>query len=160
MIRLVRIDHRLLHGQVAYSWVKAVGVNAILIANDAVAQDTLRMSALRLAKPEHVKLVIKSLVDSAAAIESGVTDSYELLILVESIADACWLVKRLAASPYALREINVGGVRAEEGKCQISSAIFVSPEEEQLLRETAAQGVNFLVQMLSTDTARNVIDLL
>lgn len=51
MIKLVRIDHRLLHGQVAFAWTKYLGTDCILIANDSVAQDELRMSALRLSKP-------------------------------------------------------------------------------------------------------------
>lgn len=44
MIKLVRVDHRLLHGQVAFTWVKMIGTDCILIANDSVAKDELRMS--------------------------------------------------------------------------------------------------------------------
>ena len=51
MIKLLRIDHRLLHGQVVFKWSKVLGIDCILIANDAVAKDELRMTALRMAKP-------------------------------------------------------------------------------------------------------------
>lgn len=60
MIKVTRIDHRLLHGQVAFTWIKAVGADCILIANDDVASNDLRMAALRMAKPAGVKLVMKS----------------------------------------------------------------------------------------------------
>ena len=73
MITMTRVDHRLLHGQVAFAWIKYTGSNCILIANDAVAKDDLRIAALRLAKPEGTKLVIKNVKDSLSAIESGVT---------------------------------------------------------------------------------------
>ncbi len=36
MITLLRVDHRLLHGQVAFSWTQYVGADCILIANDSV----------------------------------------------------------------------------------------------------------------------------
>ena len=36
MIRLCRVDHRLLHGQVAFSWTNAVGADCILVASDSV----------------------------------------------------------------------------------------------------------------------------
>ncbi|MEE6726177.1 PTS sugar transporter subunit IIB, partial [Pediococcus acidilactici] len=49
MIKLVRVDHRLLHGQVAVSWFNSLGANTILVANDAVASDDFRKSAIRLA---------------------------------------------------------------------------------------------------------------
>ena len=41
MIKLLRVDHRLLHGQVAFSWKNAVEADCILIACDAVMKDDL-----------------------------------------------------------------------------------------------------------------------
>ena len=39
MIKLLRVDHRLLHGQVAFSWKNAVEADCILIACDAVMKE-------------------------------------------------------------------------------------------------------------------------
>ena len=55
MIVMTRVDHRLLHGQVVFAWSKFTGTDCILIANDSLASNKLRMNALRLAKPEGVK---------------------------------------------------------------------------------------------------------
>lgn len=52
MIQLLRVDHRLLHGQVAFSWVKNLQSNCILIANDKVVNDDVYKTTLKLAKPE------------------------------------------------------------------------------------------------------------
>ncbi|HJA01299.1 MAG TPA: PTS sugar transporter subunit IIB, partial [Candidatus Collinsella stercoripullorum] len=46
MIRLFRIDHRLLHGQVAFSWTRSIGADCILVADDEAATDKLKMSTL------------------------------------------------------------------------------------------------------------------
>lgn len=51
MITLLRVDHRLLHGQVAFSWTQYVGADCILIANDNVPDDELRKTTIKLAKP-------------------------------------------------------------------------------------------------------------
>ena len=67
MLKLLRVDHRLLHGQVAFSWTKQLGADCILIANDEVVQDELRMTAIRMSKPNGVKLVMKSVEDSIKA---------------------------------------------------------------------------------------------
>lgn len=88
MITLLRVDHRLLHGQVAFSWTQYVGADCILIANDSVPEDELRKTTIKLAKPPSVKLVIKNINDSIEAIKSGVTDKYNLFIVVESVNDA------------------------------------------------------------------------
>ena len=61
MIKLLRVDHRLLHGQVVFSWVSALDPDCILVANDDVVKDELRKTTLKLGKPNGVKLVIKTL---------------------------------------------------------------------------------------------------
>ena len=60
MIKLLRVDHRLLHGQVAFSWTSKLSADCILIASDAVMNDDLRKMSIKLAKPTGVKLVIKN----------------------------------------------------------------------------------------------------
>ena len=93
MIKKLRVDHRLLHGQVAFSWTSALNADCILIACDAVVSDELRKTTMKTAKPNGVKLVIKSISDSVKALNSGVTDKYKLFIVVESIADAATLIQ-------------------------------------------------------------------
>ena len=106
MIKLLRIDHRLLHGQVAFSWTKFLESDCILIASDNLMKDELKMSAMRMAKPTGVKLVMKSIEDSIKALNSGVTDKYKLFIIVESVEDAY----RLASGFPAIKSINIGGM--------------------------------------------------
>ena len=107
MIQLVRVDNRLLHGQVAMAWSGSLGIDCILIANDQVVNDNIRKTTLKLAKPNGVKLVIKNIEDSIAALNEGVTDKYKLLILVESIED----VYRLAVSCREIVSVNLGGCK-------------------------------------------------
>lgn len=156
MIKMARVDHRLLHGQVAFTWIRQVGADCILIANDAVAKDELRMSVLRMAKPQGVKLVMKSVDDSIKALTSGVTDKYNLFIITESIEDA-W---RLCKAVPAIRELNIGGVKVEDGKRQISEAVFVSDEECARIRELDAAGVHVFVQMTPSERSDEAMKLI
>lgn len=160
MITMTRVDHRLLHGQVAFAWVKSTGTDCILVANDAVAKDDLRMSVLRLAKPEGVKLVMKSVEDSIKAIASGVTDKYRLFILTESIEDACRLIEGVNASKQVITEVDLGGIKVEEGKRQISEAVFISDAECERVRELEAAGVHVFVQMLPENTPEDALKLI
>lgn len=107
MIKLTRVDYRLIHGQVAMSWTHALDVDCILLASDAVAKDDMRKAALRLARPSGVKLVIKDVDAAIEALNSGVTDKYSLFIIAETIED----VYRLAKGCKDIKEINLGGTR-------------------------------------------------
>ena len=139
MIVLTRIDHRLLHGQVSFLWVRNVGADCILIANDSLAKDNLRMSALRLARPAGVKLVMKSVEDSIKSINEGETDKYNLLIIVENVDDA----HRLALGCPAIKSINVGGMKNAEDRKQISKAVFVSENDIEKFKEMHEKELNW-----------------
>jgi fructoselysine and glucoselysine-specific PTS system IIB component len=156
MIKLVRVDHRLLHGQVVFTWVKFLGTDCILIANDEVAKDELRMSALRLSKPGGIKLVIKSIDDSAEALLSGVTDKYALMIILETIDDAF----RLTEKTDVIRTINLGGTKAAEGRRQISKAIFISDDDCKKLKAMIEKGIGFYVQMIPNEVSQDITNLI
>ena len=156
MIVLCRVDHGVFHGQVAFTWTQSVGSNCILIANDAVAKDDLRMTALRVSKPNGVKLVIKSVDDSLKALNSGVTDKYKLMILCESIKDAA----RLVEGYDKIKSINLGGIKNEAGKKQISKAISVNEEEVEILKELNDKGIELEVRMIPDDSKQDVMKLI
>jgi fructoselysine/glucoselysine PTS system EIIB component len=147
MIRLLRVDHRLLHGQVAFSWTNNLGVDSILIANDDVPVNELRKTTIKLAKPQGIKLVIKTIDDSIAALKSGATDKYKLFIVVESVADA----ERIVSAYPEIKQVNLGGIKAKEGARNISKAVNLLPEEEELVKKMAVQGVEVEIRQVPSD---------
>lgn len=147
MIKLLRVDHRLLHGQVAFSWTQELGVDCILIANDDVPNNEIRKTAMKLAKPQGVKLVIKNISDSIKALKSGVTDKYKLFIVVESVADAY----SLATAYPQIDHINLGGTKPADGTKQISKAINVTNEDENKLKELVNQGCEIEIRQVPND---------
>lgn len=156
MINNVRVDHRLVHGQVAFTWTRSLGTDCILIASDDVAKDELRSTALRMAKPNGIKLVIKSIEDSVAALNSGVTDKYRLLVLFETIEDAY----RLCQKTDRIKAVNLGGAKVGDDKRQISKAVFVSERDCEMLREMHGAGIKLEVQMLPDDEALDAMSLI
>lgn len=147
MIKLLRVDHRLLHGQVAFSWSQELGVNCILIANDEVPTNDLRKTTMKLAKPQGTKLVIKNIKDSIKSLQSGVTDKYRLFIVVESVKDAF----ALASAFSEIKHINLGGTKPADGTKQISKAINVTDEDEKLLDTLVENGCEVEIRQVPND---------
>ncbi|MEG0094048.1 MAG: PTS sugar transporter subunit IIB [Erysipelotrichaceae bacterium] len=146
MIKLLRIDHRLLHGQVAFSWTSQLQANCILLASDSLVEDKFRISAIKLAKPDGIKVVAKSIDDAIIAINSGVTDRYNLFIVVESIIDADKLARALS-----LNEVNLGGTKPADNKRLLSKAVYATDEEIELLRGLIKDGIDVYCQMIPTE---------
>ena len=151
MIKLLRVDHRLLHGQVAFSWTSKLSADCILIASDAVMNDDLRKMSIKLAKPTGVKLVIKNIADAVNAINSGVTDKYKLFIVVESIKDA-----KTIAEACNIKAVNLGGTKATDETRNISKAMNITPAEETILKGLCESGVDVTIQMVPEDSPVNV----
>ncbi|EEA90959.1 PTS sugar transporter subunit IIB [Collinsella stercoris] len=156
MIKLVRVDHRLLHGQVAVSWVNGIGADCILVASDTVVNDPVWKTTLKLGKPAGCKLVMKNIADSISAINSGVTDKYKLIVVVQTIADA----KRLADGCPAITSINLGNTKESSTTKQVSRQIFLEPDEIEMLRELDARGVECEIRPMAADSKTNAITLL
>lgn len=156
MIVNVRVDHRLLHGQVAMAWNQVLGSDCILIANDSVQNDEIRKTGIKLAKPANTKLVIKNMDDSVTALNSGVTDKYKLFIVVESVADAYKLCKETGL----IKGITLGGVKSREGTRQISKAVFTTHDEEKLLKEIINDGVAVEIRQVPSDPVLYAKDVL
>ena len=156
MIKLVRVDHRLMHGQVAFTWTKFLSTDCILIASDGLLKDDLRMAGLRMAKPSNVKLVMKSIEDSAKALNSGVTDKYNLLILCESVED----VYRLAKKVPSITAINLGGTKSADDRKNISKAVNVSQEDIKMIKDLSQEGRSVFVQLVPDDDSTDVMKLI
>ncbi|MCR1898244.1 PTS sugar transporter subunit IIB [Irregularibacter muris] len=148
MIKLLRVDHRLVHGQVAISWTRALGVDCILVANDAVVADPMRQSMIRMSKPQGVKIVIKSIEDSIKAINSGVTDKYKLLIVVNCVQDA----ERLLTGCLSIKEINLGVMPAKEGTKAISKAIHANQEDIGCMKRLLENNIKMIIQQVPTES--------
>ena len=64
MIKVIRIDHRLLHGQVIFAWTKSQGIERIVVIDNVAAGDDFKKMSLKLSKPADIKLSVFS-VDQA-----------------------------------------------------------------------------------------------
>lgn len=156
MIKLVRVDHRLIHGQVAFSWTKFLGVDLILIPSNEIIHDKLRISMLRMAKPNNVKLIIKSIQESVDAINTGKTDKYKMMVLCESVEDAYELISKVPS----IKELNLGGMKNSEDRKQVSKAVHLTDTDIELVHKLIENDVEVTVQLVPDDSKQNILTLL
>ncbi len=156
MIKLTRIDDRLLHGQVALTWTPALGIDCLLVANDKVANDEFLKMTFGLAKPPAAKLLIKSLADTVTFLNDARNGNLKILLLVNSVKDACVLSKQVAE----IKSVNFGGIRTKKGAKLISKAVAVSDEDIELIRELSARGIELEVRQVPTDKKQAVEELI
>jgi len=156
MIKLVRIDDRLVHGQVAFTWVPALGVNCLVVANDKVAKDEFQKMTLGLAKPANTKLLILSINDAVAFLNDGKNQPLKILVLINNIKDAASLAENIAE----ITSVNFGGLRSKEGARLISRAVAVTNDDLPLLHAMIQRSVELELRQVPTDNKLLVADLI
>ena len=88
MIKLLRVDDRLIHGAVGFSWTKQLSIHMIILANDAIAKDDFQKMTLDIAKPRGTKLVCESVEKAKALIRTHLKSSTNVMIITNNIPDA------------------------------------------------------------------------
>lgn len=156
MIKLTRIDDRLVHGQVAFTWVPALGVNSLIVANDKVAKDEFLKMTLNLAKPAGTKLLVKSIAEAVSFLNDAKNDGLKILVLVNNIKDAAALATQVAE----IKSVNIGGLRLKEGAKLISKAVGVNEDDIIILRELLSKGVELEIRQVPTDSKQLVESLI
>ncbi len=156
MLKLTRIDDRLVHGQVAFTWTPALGINCLLVANDRTAKDEFLKMTLGLAKPAGVKLLIHSIPEAVAFLNDAANNGLKILLIVDSVKDA----HALALGVTAIRSINFGGIRSREGAKLISKAVALTADDIILIRELLETGVELEVRQVPTDKKQVLQDLI
>ena len=142
-IVLYRIDDRLIHGQVVVGWGQPLDIGFIVLVDDEVARSEWEQELYRMGTPPEMDLYFHSVEDAAQALPKYLEDSRPGILLTGDIGSMLRLVRQ---SGGAIREVNVGGIHHRTDRKQRLRYVFLSPAEEQLLRELADTGANVTAQ--------------
>lgn len=151
-ISLMRIDDRLIHGQVATSWAKAVKCEAIFAVSDEVAQDELRKNLLLQIAPEHLKAYVISVDKAIKVYHNPKYASRHVLWLVTKPAD----VVRLIEGGVKIDKVNVGGMTYKEGNKLLSDAVTVGQADVAAFRKLLDLGVDLSMQKVASNPKVNL----
>lgn len=138
---LVRIDDRLLHGQVLLAWASHFEPRRIVLGDDEVAADPVRCELYRGMAESDVDIDVLSLEDVALELEAG---GARTLLVLRSPAGA----RRLVERGVPLRHIQVGGMHAGPHKKRLLDYVHLSVEDADALQWLLAQGVSVEAQDL------------
>lgn len=145
-INVARIDDRLIHGQVITTWVKNFDIEQVIIVNDKVANDSVQQSILTMAAPPDLKVVVFGVDKFIDVLKKAEIKRRTMLLFTNSVD-----VNKLVENGLKLEKLNVGGMRMQEGRRNLSRAVAVTPEEEQAFKSLINNNVAVEIQMVPKD---------
>ena len=154
---LARIDSRLLHGQVATAWTKAMHPTRIIVVSDGVARDKLRKNLIQQAAPPGVKAHV---VPVDHMIKLAKDDQHfggqRAMLLFENPQD----VLRVVEGGVPLKTINVGSMAHSIGKVQPNKVLAFDQNDIDTFKKLEKSGLDFDVRIVPSDSKGNMNEIM
>ena len=157
----LRVDDRLIHGQVAMTWTKQLAVQGIVVANDEAANDNTQKMALKMAVPGGIKSLIKPVDEAIRILNNPKASRMRILVLTRTVKDAL----KIRQSVGEIGFLNVGNTGRFDGidvseKLVLTPTIMLTKAEQQALKELVALDPKTCMQQVPNDEQKLVKDIL
>jgi len=133
---LVRVDDRLIHGQVSVAWGASLSPGRIVLVNDEVCCCDWRCALYADTDAMGVPVSVVTREEFAEGLKAGTWDDERTFLIVESPGDLLALI----SSGLDVGEANIGGMHYAEGKRELLPYVFVDDEDVAAMKEIMAGG--------------------
>lgn len=156
-IALVRVDNRLVHGQILEAWVPFIKASCIVVVNDDVAGDFFRETVIRMAVPREIEVIVSSTEDFAQHYTFSTGEGKKAIVLLGSIDDAV----KIFHSGFRFRKLNLGNIYNGDFCKTCSSSVFLNDSDvSNLLSLLNDAEVSVELRSVPMETATDIRDII
>ena len=151
----VRIDDRLIHGQVATMWTSNLNATRIMVIDDEAANNDITKMSLKLATPNGVSLSVLPVEKAAMRLKENAYEGQRVFVIVKS-PDT---LEKLVKLDVDIKQVNVGNLTFVAGKTKVSTTVAITEEEYAILEELRKQGVKITLQLIPANPIEDFFDV-
>ncbi|MEE0108428.1 MAG: PTS sugar transporter subunit IIB [Merdibacter sp.] len=158
MIIQIRVDDRLIHGQIAVVWSKQFNTTHMVVANDKAAANEVQQMALKMATPSGIKVLIRSVDDAIKIFNNPKSEKVKMFVLTNSVRDALKIA--LNCDVQSINVANVGRFDSSDKKFKLNSDVVCNPEELEALKEVSNLNIETIHWVIPTNPKITIKKLL
>ena len=158
MIIQIRVDDRLIHGQIAVVWSKQFNTTHMVVANDKAAAKEVQQMALKMATPSGIKVLIRSVDDAIKIFNNPKSEKVKMFVLTNSVRDALKIA--LNCDVQSINVANVGRFDSSDKKIKLNSDVVCNPEELEALKEVSNLNIETIHWVIPTNPKITIKKLL
>ncbi|OEU75265.1 MAG: hypothetical protein BA874_11130 [Desulfuromonadales bacterium C00003068] len=144
---LVRVDNRLIHGQVLEAWLPHVQADSIIVVDDEIANDSFRKLLMLAVVPKTVRVDVYNHQQFEGVPCSPLSSDAKVLVLFATPADAL----KAYRGGFHFSTLNLGNMHVGPQKCCISQTLYADCDDLDDLEQLAELGVDICAQCIPTD---------
>ena len=156
MIPLVRVDNRLLHGQILETWIPRLGIEEVVVGDDEAAGSELARAAMTLCVPPD--LPIRVLPVRAVPWAALAQSPCRVLVLLRDVA-ALAAAREGGLTPALAPKVNLGNVHFGPGRRPVTPSVFLAAPELEALRDLAAAGFELEARAIPSEAPAGLADI-
>ncbi|MBI5587279.1 MAG: PTS sugar transporter subunit IIB [Deltaproteobacteria bacterium] len=136
MLTLVRVDDRLLHGQIICAWVPFVKADSLIVASDEAAGDSLISEIIESCGCKGLNVCVKKIADAVRCVSGA--EKERIILIVGNLADAM----RVYEKGLKFSKLNLGNIHHDDNGKKITPSVTVNPEDEEIIGRFTEMGVS------------------
>ncbi|HJA89820.1 MAG TPA: mannose/fructose/sorbose PTS transporter subunit IIB [Candidatus Jeotgalibaca merdavium] len=155
-IKLLRIDDRLIHGQVAITWAKDTRISRIIVVSDEVAANPIQKALLSQAAPPDVKANVVTLDKLIEVYFHPLFMNVKVMLLFTNPSD---VVTAYENGVY-FNTVNIGGMKFTDGKQMVTHFISVDQTDIDAFKTLDKQDIELEIRKVPSDRKQLLMDVL
>lgn len=161
MIKMMRVDDRLIHGQVAVMWSRELGIQRIIVASDTIAANAIQVSALKMAAPAGIKAAILTIDKAVEILNDERAAAMKILVISNDPEDLLRVAERIREKPVVnvanYGRIGGGGLAS---KTKVTETVYVADHDKEVVEKLSGLGLEVIHQPLPSDARADFMKLL
>lgn len=155
-VELLRIDSRLVHGQITTNWVKACKVNSVIVLSDELQKDNLQYQMIKAVTPHWLNVNILNRKQMLKLLSDDRFEKISSIIIVSNISDACFLID----NGLDIQTINFGSLKFESGKKLITETIALNQNDIEEIEYLHSKNIKLEIRKVFQDKSKDLWKIL
>lgn len=147
MIDVLRLDERLIHGQIATAWIKAYPVDTLLVIDDESANDKFLTKTLYMAAPKNIKTFVMTTEQALNVLNDPRCETRHIFVVVRTIDTLTDIVEKAKG----IQRINVSNygriITSKLERKGYGGNMFLDVEETAKLKKLLEHNIPMDFQM-------------
>ncbi len=150
----VRIDDRLIHGQVGMAWIKRVKADTVFVVNDEVANNPMIAAMVPMGAPSGIIVKTLTIENAVNELKKPEWNDNNIMIICKYPEDALGLVEH----DIKLPQVNLGNMSGQKDAYKIGRGIWVLPNQISTYEKLNELGIKLTAKMLPDDKSYELMN--
>ncbi|AYV72661.1 PTS sugar transporter subunit IIB [Bacillus sp. PK3-056] len=147
-IKLVRIDSRLIHGQVVTKWLKVSNARRIIIIDNELSEDPFMSDIYMLAAPQGIAVDVYSVETAVTKYKEKQLGKEDILVLFKNVANCYESFK----AGFPIDYLQIGGIASAPGRTNVYRAVSLDSTDVTQLKEMQEQGTEIYIHIIPEES--------